>query len=277
MKKSKLLLGKILIVGILFMLFSCDKEEFINNDSGQNVSKSGIPEDINADKIFLGPEIEVGNGYVHSWIRVNHYSLPMELGVEMTPKVLINLPKDSDFSKPIIIPLPKIATELTPFNHIGINWNPDNYSDIESFKEGHFSFYFYTLSVAERMRIPAWSLDTDIKFSTYPPKNQMPYDYLPVIKGPGSYAEKGRLWLSGNSENYVPLSNTLAMGTYNGAFTFINPIVTFKFLVTGEQPFNASYSQPLSYPIDSLFPREYNIYTTKKGNYCVSLGNFLHR
>lgn len=277
MKKSKLLLGKILIVGFLFMFFSCEKEEFINNGSEQNVSKLGIPEDIIADKIFLGPKIEVGNGYANSWIRVNQYSLPMEIGVEMTPEVLVNLPNDSDFIKPIIIPLPKIATELTPFNHIGINWNPDNYSDITNFNESHFGFYFYTISISERMRIPAWSQETDIKFSAYPPRNQMPYDYFPILKGIGSYAEKGRLWLSGNSQNYIPLSHTLALGTYSEAFTFINLIVTTDFLEKGKQPINNSFSQPLFYPIQKLFPREYTIYTTKNGNYCVSLVNFAHR
>ena len=265
------------MIGLLFMFFSCDKEEFVNNDSGQSVSKSNIPENSNADEIFLGPEIEMGKGSVNSWIRVNHNSLPVEVGIEMTPEVFIDLPKDSDFGKPIIVPLPKIATELTPFNHVGINWSPGNYSDIESFNEEHFRFYFYTISLAERMLIPAWSLETDIKFSTYPSKNQMPYNFFPILKGPGSYAEKGRLWLSGNSGDYTPFSHTLALGTYNGDFTFINLMVTSKFLTTGEQPLNNSYSQPLSYPINKLFPREYNIYTTKKGNYCVSLGNFMHR
>jgi len=141
MKKSKLL-GRILVVGLLFILFSCDKEETISNDSERNDSKYGILGEINTDKVFLGPEIAVGNGRAHSWITINPYLTPVEVGVEMTPEVLRNLPKDTDFSKPIIIPLPKIATDLTPFNHIGINLSPENSSDIESFREEYFSFYF---------------------------------------------------------------------------------------------------------------------------------------
>lgn len=275
MKKSNLL-GKALIVGLLFIFFSCDKEEYVNEDSGSSGAASQTTKESSSDNVIYGPETPLGNGFAKSWVRMNNYQIPLEIGIEMSSGVLNDLPENGDFSKSVIITLPKIATEITAFNHIGINWIPERFSDIESFKKGHFDFHFYTISLAERMQIPEWSEELDSKFSTYPQKNYMPVDYAPLLKGVGSYAQTGRYWLPGNSDNYLPFAHTLALGTFNGKFVFISPIVTLEFLKSGKVV-NSSFSQPLNYPINQLFPREYNIYIAKNGNYTVSLGNFIHR
>lgn len=275
MKKSNLL-GKILMVGLLFIFFSCNKDEFINDNSDKSILVSDIGDENNRIATFVGPKVVMGNGYAFSWIRIIDDNTPLEIGIEMTPEVLNNLPKDSGFKDPVIIPLPEIATETTPFYHIVITWNPEGFSNIENFKEAHFNFYFYTIPLGDRLTIPAWSEETDVHFSTYPPKNYMPADYFPMIKDIGSYAETGRHWLLGDPKNYSPLSHTLTYGTYEGKIVFMNPIATFALVKSGIETKN-NISQPLYYQVNKPYPKEYTITLNKNDQYTVYLTNFIRR
>lgn len=275
MKKSKLL-SEILIVGLLFLIFSCDKDEIINDNSGKSILTSDIGEESERIATFIGPKVAVGNGYVFSWMRVIDNNTPWEIGIDITSAVLEDLPKDSGLIEPAIIPLPEIAEKLTPFNHISITWNPENFSDIPDFKQAHFNFYFYTIPINDRMSIPPWSEETNPPFSTYPPKNYLPKDYSPLINGIGSYSEIGRHWLSSDSKSYLPLADAFSFGTYEGKLIFLNPIVTFPVLKSGEE-IKKPISQPLYYPGGKPFPREYKISINTNDNHTVALRNFLYR
>lgn len=275
MKKSNLV-RNILMLGLLFIFFSCDKDEFINDNSENSISTSDKTKENSKEVVIYGPKIEIGKGYAFSWIRVDNNVTPIEIGIEMTPSVLVNLPKDSDFTKAVVIPLPKKAIEITPFNHIGINWVPENFSDIENLRKAHFSFHFYTITLAERMKIPAWSDETEEEFSNYPQKNYMPADYFPLTNGIGSYAMTGRHWLPQDPKNTFPSSHIFALGTYDGKFVFMDPIATLDLLNSGEE-INNFISQPLYYPINKPFPREYTIFVNNNKNRCVTLHNFIHR
>lgn len=270
--KNRYHLRKILLVGFVFMCFSCDKEEF----TGNNLEKSNGTSKSNATLILNGPEIAVGNGLVHSWISLDSYKKPIEIGIELTSGTFENLPDKSDFKKPVNIPLPKYALEATAFNHIGLNWSPENFSTIEGFKEAHFDVHFYLISESKRLSIPEWSEETDPKFSNYPPKYAMPFDYSPIIKRSGSFATIGRYWLSDTQMGASLNNHTIAMGTFDGSLVFIDPVVTLNFLKS-EKKVNDSFSQAVNNPLNNLLPREYNIYTNAKGNYCISLGNFIRR
>ncbi|HSD14439.1 MAG TPA: hypothetical protein VLB74_07300 [Flavobacterium sp.] len=268
--KNGSFIRKILFVGLLLVFFSCDKDEYSNN-SPEGTASTG--KDI-VNPIIYGDEVEVGKGTVKSWISVDEFGKPLEIGIEMTPSVLENLPIDSDFEKTPIIPIPKEASVLTAFDHIGLNWNPDNYSTISGFKVPHFSVYFYLISENERKGIPEWSEETDPLFSFYPPKNHMPAVYSPIDKAEGSLATIGRHWLN---QYEGPLeTHTLRLGTFNGRFAFVNPVVALDFLKS-EKKANGSIPQGVENPSNNMLPREYHIYTNEKGNYSISLGNFINR
>lgn len=275
MKKSKLL-SKILIVGLLFIFFSCDKDEIINDNSDKSIQVSDIGEESERIATFIGPKVAVGNGYVISWIRVINNQTPWEIGIDITSGVLEDLPKDSGLIEPAIIPLPDIAEKLTPFNHISITWNPENFSDIPGFEQAHFNFYFHTIPIGDRMSIPVWSEETDPSFSTYPPRNHLPKNYSPLIKGIGSYAEIGRHWLSTDSKSYLPLAETFSFGTYDGKLIFMDPIVTLSVLKSGEEIIKP-IPQPLYHSGNNPLPREYKISISKNENRTVALRNFLLR
>lgn len=275
MKKSYLL-RKILLVGLLFVIFSCDKEEFTSDATENSSKKSNVTKIDGVEATFFGPEVAVGNGFVHSWISFNKFQIPLEIGIEISPEVFDNLPPNSDFDKSLIVPLPVVAQEATPFDHIEINWNPENYSTIPGFKTAHLDFHFYLIPLAERMDIPVWSEDTEADFSLYPAKDYMPWDYAPITKEAGSFERMGRYWLSKSYDNTTTLTYTMALGTFKGAYVFICPVSSLNVLKS-DLKINETISQPLNYPVNKLFPREYNVFINNKGNNCITLSNFVTR
>lgn len=266
----------ILLVGILLSFFACDDVENPTVNSEKKVSGYGMPGEGNISEIILGKELILGNGYVHSWISLDKFDVPIEIGIEMTPQAIENLPEDSDFKKPFQIPLPEVAQLTTPFDHIGLNWSPENFSDIKGLDKAHFGIHFYMISEDERNEIPAWSLESEAQFTKYPPKFYMPVDYIPLEKQVGSVEKVGKHWMEANPFNESPFEHIMSLGTYNGQFIFISPLVSIDYLKSALKT-NNSFSQPRYYPTNKLYPKEYNIYVNNKGNYCISLSNFITR
>lgn len=274
--KESYLLRKILMVGLLFVIFSCDIEEFTNNAAADSSKESGFSKKSEGIVFAYGPEVAVGNGFVYSWISFNKFNIPLEIGVAMSPELFDNLPSDGNFEKRLIVPLNDAAREATPFDHIEINWNPESYSSIRGFKEAHFDFHFFMITPDERLLIPAWSEATDNQFSLYPAKQFMPFNYSPLLKEEGSFQYIGRYWLSNNFDKDKMLTHTLALGTFDGLHIFITPVSSLEFIKSTLR-LNENYSQPLELPVNKLFPREYNIFVDEKGYYNVTLSNFIRR
>lgn len=270
--KNEFLKRALIAVGLILIVCSCDNEE----NSSIELQKTNLTGKSLLGSFFNGPTVPVGNGFASSWIQFDANNIPHEIGVEISPEVFNNLPSDSDFLKTIYIPLPKNATETTAFNHIGIKWNPERFSTIVGLKEAHFNINFFLITPKERLEIPNWTLETEAKFSLYPPKNYMPSDYAPIINGSGSFATIGRYWRAKNKINRNISNFEMLLATYNGSFVGIAPTVTLNFLKS-KSTVHELFSQSIENPLNNRLPREYNIYLNKKGNYCVSLSNFIRR
>jgi hypothetical protein len=276
--KKKYLLRQIFLIGSLFLLFSCENEELVTYESQKRGVEPVLADDVTqeATDFYYGPKIDLGNGYVNSWISVDKFKVPIEIGIEISPAAFEGLPLEIDLEKPIIVPLPEIAQKVTPFDHIGLQWNPDEFSSIEGFKKAHFGIYFYMITVSQRSEIPIFSPSSEQMFDHYPPRDYMPFDYSPVPKGNGAVVFVGQHWLSSNPETYLPFSHTVALGTYDGRNIFVNPIATIEFLQSGMEV-NGSFSQPLNNNNQTLTPKGYNIYVNENRNHVISLDNFLTR
>lgn len=271
MKKSYL--GRlVLLTGLISLFISCSKEDMVTENQGKtNAATASL---LREDQVYSGPKITIGEGYIRSWMSYNEYDIPIEIGVEMSPEVFNNI--EANFEKPIYIPLQDDITKVTPFDHIEIDWHAQDESLLEDFKPAHFAFYFFMIPLEKRNSIPEWSPETDFLFSMYPPKINMAQSYVPLERHNGSYASLGKYWLSKDPRNYQPLSHTLVLGTFEGQFVFIDPIVTWD-QIKAQAFFNENYPQPLVHISDHLFPREYNFYVNSEGNYCITLGNFITR
>ncbi|MFV8327134.1 DUF5602 domain-containing protein [Flavobacterium sp. ZS1P14] len=272
------------IIGLvsLFFLFSCSQDEMISGDLLQN-SVQMLSAKTSATKltVFKGPQVALGYGKVRSWISVDSNGHPTEIGIEITPEAFNNLTTNSKTLLPegetIVVPLQLKATELTPFDHIGLNWNPHGHEPVGVFDVPHFDIHFYMIPAEEQLAIPAWSPETDASFNNYPPIGYMPADYFTPPGPATAEPQMGKHWLPINLGAYLPFSKIMIYGSYNGKFTFVEPMITLEYLLSNVD-FSASYSQPEHFEKAGNYPTKYNIYHDAiSGNTYVTLSDFVAR
>lgn len=269
---------KIIALVLLFLIFSCNQDETISSDLLTNDSQS-LTAKISPDKInvFKGPRILLGNDSIRSWISIKKETgMPVEIGIVIPPKALEDLPEDGHGST-IVVPLHLKAKQATPFNHIGLNWNPNGHPPPGVFDAPHFDIHFYMISVEEQMAIPAWSDETNALFSD-PPLGFMPADYFTPPGPPGTAEpQMGKHWLPVNLGAFLPFSKIMIYGSYNGKLIFVEPMITLDYLLSKPE-FSEPYSQPAKFAKAGNYPTKYNIYYDwATGNTYVTLSDFVWR
>jgi hypothetical protein len=274
---------KIIVLGSLLFLFSCSQDEMVNNDL-QETTPVSLTAKMNSNKlnVFKGPQVGLGFGKVRSWISVDSNGHPREIGIEITPEAFKNLAMDNSKTLPpdhetIVVPLHLKATQLTPFDHIGLNWNPDGHEPEGVFDVPHFDIHFYMISLDEQMAIPAWSPETDAAFNNYPPMGYMPADYGTPPGPATAEPQMGKHWLPINLGAYLPFSKIMVYGSYNGQLIFVEPMITLDYLLSNVD-FSIDYSQPEHFAKAGNYPTKYNIYHDAiTGNTYVTLSEFVSR
>lgn len=274
---------KIILLGTLLFLFSCSRDEMVNNDV-QESNPLSLTAKINSKKlnVFKGPQVALGYGKVRSWISVDSNGLPSEIGLEITPEAFKNLVMENGKTLPpdgetILVPLHLKATQSTPFDHIGLNWNPNGHEPEGIFNVPHFDIHFYMISVEEQMAIPAWSPETDAAFNNYPPMGYMPADYFTPPGRDTAEPQMGKHWLPVNLPAFLPFSKIMIYGSYDGQLIFVEPMITLDYLLSNVD-FSMDYSQPEHFAKAGNYPTKYNIYHDAiTGNTYVTLSEFVAR
>jgi hypothetical protein len=232
-------------------------------------------EDKEKDQIYKGPEVSMGNGKANSFFKVGHKGTPVEIGFEMTREAFDGLPQNpSDFANStFLLLLHQKAIDLTPFDHLVLNWGPQGHPPIGVFNVPHIDFHFYTISVAEQTSIPPYTPATAAKFDFLPLPGFMPASY---VADPGGVPGMGKHWGDPNSPR--PFSHTMTYGSYNGGLNFVEPMVTMPILLGGTT-IKTPYAQPLYFAKSGKwYPTVYNIYMDNKTHHhFVTLSDFVKR
>jgi hypothetical protein len=274
---------KIIALGALLFLVSCSSDDMTTSDLQSN-STALLSGKNNTEQliVYKGPEIQLGYGKVRSWISVTKSGNPNEIGLEITAEALQSITNEDDKKIPadhstIIVPLHLKARQLTPFNHIGLNWNPNGHMPNGVFDIPHFDFHFYMISVNDQMAIPEWSEATDAEFNNYPPEGYMPADYFTPPGGETAEPQMGKHWLPTNLENYLPFSQIMIYGSYNGNVIFVEPMITLDFLLSKVDS-STNYSQPEFFQKPGNYPTKYNVYhDAKTAKTYITLSDFIMR
>lgn len=266
----------IFFIGTFFS--SCSKNEELNEENTANFRSDNI-EEMAAKKagerinVFKGPQVQYGAGKARSWISIDAEGVPVEIALLFTQEVF----DDLDLLPPTgtVLPLHQKAKEVTPFEHIGVNWSPNGHPP--AFLVPHFDLHFYMITNEERLAIPEYSPETDPLFNLYPPEGYMPSNYA-TPPGEGSvYPQMGKHWLPMPLADYLPFTSIMVLGTYNGEFTFIEPMMTAAMLMSSPD-FSASFSQPDYFQESTYYPTVYNIYEDPETkDIHVSLSDFVLR
>ncbi|MEP6712813.1 MAG: hypothetical protein ABJA37_10375 [Ferruginibacter sp.] len=216
-------------------------------------------------KTFFGPETAMGAGTARSWITITHDEVPLEIGVEMTDEVLSALAK-ANFT--VAIPLHVKAKETTPFDHLYITWAANGHPLPGTFIGPHFDVRFFMTRQEDHLAIPAPPAPG---FTNLPPAGYMPVSYFPDAPIP----QLGLHWTDKMFDN--PVTKAMILGSYDGKFTFVSPIMILPVLQSGES-FSGAYAQPQFFARHNWYPTKYNIYmNTATHKHYVTLSDFVWR
>jgi hypothetical protein len=248
---------------------------FLENDAslvvmpGGNFSSSNvIGRNDEKYNTFYGPQMEIGNGHMRSWINITHSGRPLAIGLEMTDGALSNLPTDpaNHMEATWHVKLHQKAHDVTPFDHLMINWNVIGHEPPPIYGLPHFDFHFYKVSMEEVMNT------TDpVKFAILPPAGYIP----PMYFNPGGGVPMmGAHWIdllspevqAPGSPDWAAFTHTFIYGSYDGEVTFVEPMITRAFLNSGATV-QKLYRQPsLFSPTGTNYPTRYNIWKDNKTN-----------
>jgi len=213
----------------------------------------------------------LGRGSVRSWVRLASNGAPNGIGVTLTESALTNLPS-SGFE--LVLTLPNVPN-VAPFNHIGLNWNPQGHPPSGVYNKAHFDVHFYTVTTQERNAIN--SSDGGAKIYQAPDPAFLPPDY-DLSPGSGD-ARMGSHWwdVAAPELNGQPFTHTLIYGYYDGNLTFIEPMVTVAFL-KGQPALTADIKQPAAFAKAGSYPVRYEIsYSAAFREYSISLEGLTSR
>jgi len=280
LKQSKV----VSLLGLIFVVLACSPSEELTTSNEllneeQNVSfNKKVAEKLN---VFKGPEVQYSKGKARSWISVNNEGFPVEIGIELTSGVFSNLTAlETGHELTTVLPLHYKAKELTPFEHIGLNFQPDGHGPV--FWSEHFDFHFYTITNEERLAIPPYDAnDQSIvdAYNAFPDMTKMPSDYFKFPFAGGAYPKMGKHWVPQDWQTgYDPFTHVMILGSYNQKNNFIEPMVTVDYLLSDSE-FSGAYSQPTTFEeAGNNYPTAYNIYhDSETGSVYISLSNFIKR
>lgn len=261
--KNKLLMAATAIV----LLSACQKEQNLKNETFETSIASSSASQETKYNTFNGDEIVVGNGYAHTFITQSHTGVPQELGIVFTDEALSGLPTTNT---PYVLDFHHKALESTPFKHLALGWSANGHPlPGGAFIPSHFDIRFFMMSLEDRLAIPAPPAPSILLL---PPAGYMPVNYIADAAIP----QLGVHWAPNNFTSGSTINHTMILGSYNGNFTFVSPIVT-RTTLAGGVSVSLPYSQPQYFAQHGYYPTKYNIYEDDKNRHYVTLSDFVWR
>src|SRR5438128_9596618 len=113
--------------------------------------------------VFASPARPIGKGAARAWVTLDPNGHPTAIGVTFDEAALDGLPMDiphGQHGTEYVLAMPPEAS-ATPFDHVGVNWNPHGHEPSTIYDVGHFDFHFYMIGQQERARITAQGDDLE--------------------------------------------------------------------------------------------------------------------
>ncbi len=289
MKRVNYSLHYLLLLFIIGSIVSCKKEkqdvlkETEPAPSEQRIvppaadlsAPGGGPLSNSGYNTFYGPVVQMGNGHLRSWINITRDdNIPLAIGIEFTGPSLNNLPTDplNFAANTFVLKLHQKAKDVTPYDHIMVNWEPTGHEPPGIYDVPHFDMHFYKISVAERLAI------TGVP-GLAPPAGYLPAAY--VIQA-ATVPQMGTHWIDPSSPELPPtlspFTYTFIYGSNNGKTIFNEPMITRAFMLSGASVSKA-FPQPLLFtPNNTYYPTVYKIWkNTENDRHYVALTDFVWR
>lgn len=214
---------------------------------------------------YFGESVDVGNGEARAWIAVDEKGDPRAVGINFSEEALENLPEEP---MEFLLTLPSDKGKGF-YKHATLDWNPEGHEPPGTYDKPHFDFHFYIITNEERMAIGP--TDT-VQFANAPDSIYVPAGYLHT---PGGVPHMGAHWVDLMSPEFTggSFDKTFILGSYNGKFTFWEPMATLEYLET--QPDDIiPLRQPQAFQQDGWYPTKWKLtYSSVNDEYTVALIN----
>lgn len=231
---------------ILVVIFaSCKK----NNDD-ININKGGI---------FKGPEATLYSGKVSTWVELNNDGNPQRVGISLDDAALNSVPagtapEEGDEEKNMLSLQFDSKAAVTPFTHVGLDWNPVGHEPNPIYTKPHFDFHFNIISEEDRLAIPLYEQDS-LKFKNIPASDYVPANYMYFG---GGVPQMGAHLVDVTSPELDPVypqlfTQTFIYGSYDGKIIFYEPMITLDFL-KGTTNFERQIPQPAKFQKTGYYP-----------------------
>ena len=230
--------------------------------------------------IFKGPEVQVHHGKAWTWTQLDKNGNPVRMAVSVTDAALNSVPvgdgdahhDHSNFDNNFVLKLHP-AARVTPFNHVGMGWNPNGHEPEMFYGKPHFDFHFYMPTPQEIAAIPPYEVEST-KFDNWPAPAYFPPTY---INPGGGVPQMGAHWVDVTSGEFNGLgfTQTFIYGSYDGKVTFYEPMITLEFLKATSN-FERTIPQPAKFQETGWYPTKMRI-VKHDGVTEIILDAFVHR
>lgn len=249
------------IAGLAF-LQSCEKDEMLYESSADSSADVELKK-ARVKRTFYGPATSIGKGVARAWVTEDVNGNPLEVGLDITEKVLESLPENN---AAFVLPFHKNKGKGF-YNHILLGWEPLGHEPDEVYDVPHFDVHFYITSSAEREAIE-FAPASDPVDSKYIPEFYLVSD--PVIPQMGSHIID-LLAPELDPTSGQKFEHVYIIGAYQGEITFWEPMVTLEFL-SSKPDITIPVRQPVAWQRDGWYATGYKVsYSEKPGTYTIAL------
>ncbi|HPI94569.1 MAG TPA: DUF5602 domain-containing protein [Deltaproteobacteria bacterium] len=224
-----------------------------------------IPNAQAGTETLYGDSKPLGQGIVRSLAVLDDRGVPVSIGISLSKEVFSTLPAGPAPSE-VMLDMPE-KVSVPPFDHFTVDWNPLGHEPPGIYDVPHFDFHFYLIPSRERVKISA---KDKARFAKAPPSRYLPADYVAT---PGGVPKMGAHWVDRTSPEFhgKPFTSTFIYGTYDGAVTFYEPMMSSAFL-GGTRDYSAEIKQPAAYARKGYHPVTYRVvYKEQEGEYLILL------
>lgn len=244
-----------------------------------------------ATRTVYGASQTLGNGVARTFVTLNGAGKPVSVGVAMSETALTGLPMTPNAPSPsaamLELPLPAGAP-VEGYDHIMLDWNPNGHEPDHVYTLPHFDFHFYNITSAEVMSIMPTDPNYATKAAALPAAQYVPAGYQAASALAGTTAAAaavpmmGLHWLDVASPELQPppagkaFTETFIYGSWNGKFTFLEPMITKAYIesLKGTAGMSRNIPSPAQVAIAGYYPSSYSIrYDAAAKEYRIALDN----
>ena len=217
---------------------------------------------------FFGPVTAMASGSARSYVTLDRFGAPTDLGVALTEAALTGLPTAM---AEYVLALPTEAS-ATLFKHAVINWMPMGHPPPMVYTVPHFDFHFYMITNDERVAIVVG----DPKLIQQPAAEFVPAGF---VVGAAS-AGMGLHWRDPDAPEMhgEPFTKTFIHGSYDGVLIFGEPMVAKDYLETRPAAVATPLKLPTQYAVRGRQATSYIVgYDAGSKEYRIALSGLVQR